>query len=483
MTSFVNYLIESGISLSLFALVYFLFLRRETFFSINCWFLLVSIGFSAVLPLLHIPFYTPQPTVLAEVTVTPYVNLLSTITVYGAGFTQEAETFVLSYSLFGYVYLIGVALFAIKFFIQLFQVIRLVVRNKVTTEGKIKLVVLDREISPFSFLNYIFVSNNLQNTKGWEKMLEHERQHIRQGHTFDVLLLEIIAIVQWFNPFFWMFRRALRENHEFLADQAVISHGTAPSWYKQILINQYVGDQIVIANNFNYSLIKIRIKMMSKIKSRKIANVKVLVGIVLAACLVAGFAFDQNVTVAQNPQPATQSKTIIVDGKKVQLSGDAAGIEKLFKAITESDNFDLKANKATGEVTLMPKMNVVGEVAVTGLADPKAEPSKNDDEVYLVVDEMPEYPGGSMALRTLLAQSVKYPIDAVKKGIQGKVYVNFVVEKDGSVGLVKIVRSIDPSLDAEALRVVKLLSNWKPGKQKGEVVRVSYTVPINFALQ
>lgn len=223
--------------------------------------------------------------------------------------------------------------------------------------------------------------------------------------------------------------------------------------------------------------------MMSKIKSRKIANVKVLVGIVLAACLVAGFAFDQNVTVAQNPQPATQSKTIIVDGKKVQLSGDAAGIEKLFKAITESDNFDLKANKATGEVTLMPKMNVVGEVAVTGLADPKAEPSKNDDEVYLVVDEMPEYPGGSMALRTLLAQSIKYPLDAVKKGIQGKVYVNFVVEKDGTVGLVKIARGVDPSLDAEAMRVVKLLTNWKPGKQKGKDVRVSYTVPIQFALE
>ena len=225
MTSFVNYLIESGISLSLFALVYFLFLRRETFFSINRWFLLVSIGFSAILPLLHIPFYTPQPTVLAEVTVTPYVNLLSTITVYGTGFTREAETFVLSYSLFGYVYLVGVVFFAIKFFIQLFQVGRLIKQNRVIPEGKIKLVVLDKEISPFSFLNYIFVSKNLQNTNGWEKMLEHERQHIRQGHTFDVLLLGIIAIVQWFNPFFWMFRRALRENHEFLADQAVISHG------------------------------------------------------------------------------------------------------------------------------------------------------------------------------------------------------------------------------------------------------------------
>ncbi len=462
MTSFVNYLIESGISLSLFALVYFLFLRRETFFSINRWFLLVSIGFSAVLPLLHIPFYTPQPTVLAEVTVTPYINLLSTITVYGAGFTQSAETFVLTYSLFGYLYLVGVALFAIKFFIQFSQIIRLILRNKVIAEGKIKLVVLDREISPFSFLNYIFVSKNLQNMQGWEKMLEHERQHIRQGHTFDVLLLEIIAIVQWFNPFFWMFRRALRENHEFLADQAVISHGTAPSWYKQILINQYVGDQIVIANNFNYSLIKIRIKMMSKIKSRKIANVKVLVGIVLAASLIAVFACEQKQTIKTEATPEEKTETISFQGQPLKVSGDSAIIESLKSLIS---------NEKMG-IPPPPPPPAPGSEALTF-----------DKDVFTVVEEMPEYPGGVGALRNFLAQTVKYPEDAIKKGIQGKVYVNFVVEKDGSVGAVKIVRGVSPELDAEALRVVKLLTNWKPGKQKGEDVRVSYTVPIQFKLQ
>lgn len=482
MNNFVNYLIESGISLSLFAVVYFLILRKETFFSVNRWFLLISVVFSAILPLLHIPFYEARPTVLAEVTVTPYVNLLSTITVYGTGFTAGAEHFVLNYSFLAYLYLVGVVFFAIKLCVQITQIIRLIVRNKVVTEGNIKLVFLDQDVSPFSFLKYIFVGKNLRETKGWEKMLEHEQQHIRQGHTFDVLMLEIIAIIQWFNPFFWMFRRALRENHEFLADQAVIAHGTAPSWYKQILINQYVGDQIVIANNFNYSLIKTRIKMLSKIKSRKIANVKVLVGLVLAACLVTGFAFEQNVTVAQNPQSTTQGKTIIVDGKKVQLSGDAAAIEKILNAVAESDNFDLKANKASGEITLVPKTNPVNEIIATAYGSEKASP-KNDDEVFVVVDEMPEYPGGVDALRRFLAQNVKYPVEAQKKGTQGKVYVNFVVEKDGSVGLVKIARGVSPELDAEGMRVVKLLSGWLPGKHNGKPVRVSYTLPINFALQ
>jgi TonB family protein len=466
MTSFVNYLIESGISLSLFALVYFLFLRRETFFGINRWFLLVSIGFSAVLPLLHIPFYTPQPTVLAEVTVTPYVNLLSTITIYGAGFTQSAETFVLTYSLVGYAYLIGVLLFSIKLFIQLFQIWWLIKQNKVIPEGKIKLVVLDREISPFSFLNYIFVSKNLQNTPGWEKMLEHERQHIQQGHTFDVLLLEFIAIVQWFNPFFWMFRRALRENHEFLADQAVISHGTAPSWYKQILINQYIGDQIVIANNFNYSLIKIRIKMMSKIKSRKIANVKVLIGMVLAASLIAVFACEQKQTIKAEVTPSEKNVTVTFQGKELQVSGDSATIESLKMLI------NTKVEMGVTELPTAPPPPIGKTITVDGR-----------DDVYVVVEEMPEFPGGVTALRNFLAQSVKYPAEAVSKGVQGKVYVTFIVDKDGSTKNAKIARGVDPSLDAEALRVVSSLPKWKPGMQKGQAVAVQYTVPINFRLQ
>jgi TonB family protein len=466
MTSFVNYLIESGISLSLFALVYFLFLRRETFFSINRWFLLVSIGFSAVLPLLHIPFYTPRPTVLAEVTVTPYVNLLSTITIYGAGFTQSAETFVLSYSFFGYVYLLGVALLALKFHFQLFQIVGLVTRNKVTAEGKIKLVVLDKEISPFSFLNYIFVSKNLQNMQGWEKMLEHERQHIRQGHTFDVLLLEIMAIFQWFNPFFWMFRRALRENHEFLADQAVISHGTAPSSYKQILINQYVGDQIVIANNFNYSLIKIRIKMMSKIKSSKLANVKILVGIVLAASLIAVFACEQKQTIKAEVTPSEKNVTVTFQGKELQVSGDSATIESLKMLI------NTKVEMGVTELPTAPPPPIGKTITVDGR-----------DDVYVVVEEMPEFPGGVTALRNFLAQSVKYPAEAVSKGVQGKVYVTFIVDKDGSTKNAKIARGVDPSLDAEALRVVSSLPKWKPGMQKGQAVAVQYTVPINFRLQ
>jgi len=108
---------------------------------------------------------------------------------------------------------------------------------------------------------------------------------------------------------------------------------------------------------------------------------------------------------------------------------------------------------------------------------------EDEAQVFFIVEEMPEFPGGELALRKFIAQSIKYPVIAQENGIQGKVYVNFVVDRDGTVTNAKIARGVDPSLDKEALRVVNSLPKWKPGKQRGKPVKVSYTVPINFVLQ
>jgi len=111
------------------------------------------------------------------------------------------------------------------------------------------------------------------------------------------------------------------------------------------------------------------------------------------------------------------------------------------------------------------------------------EEDVKEDEVFYIVEEMPAFPGGDAALLSYLARQVKYPVVAQENGIQGKVLVNFVVNTDGSITNAKIARPVDPSLDKEALRVVNGLPKWKPGKQGGKPVRVSYTVPINFVLQ
>lgn len=256
-----------------------------------------------------------------------------------------------------------------------------------------------------------------------KEMLAHEMEHVRQGHSFDILILELLTIFQWFNPFIWLLKRSLRENHEFLADNGVLKPGVSSANYRLLLLNSSFIQQPILANNFNYSLIKIRIKMITKIKSSKIAASKLTMGILVTAALFMVFGFDYSESLPQEKKTnATQTK----------------------------------------------------------------EPQKTDqaqDQVFVVVEQMPEFPGGELALREFIAKAIKYPDDAIKAGTQGKVYITFVVSKEGKVVDPKVARGVSPSLDAEALRVVKSLPIWIPGKQRGVNVAVSYTIPIAFALK
>jgi protein TonB len=122
-------------------------------------------------------------------------------------------------------------------------------------------------------------------------------------------------------------------------------------------------------------------------------------------------------------------------------------------------------------------------INVAPVISTQEEEEEEEAQVFFIVEDMPEFPGGEMALRTYIANQIKYPVIAQENGIQGKVYVTFVVGKDGSVSNASIARGVDPSLDKEALRVINTLPKWKPGKQRGKAVNVSYTVPINFQLQ
>jgi TonB family protein len=470
MNSAVNYIIESGVSLALLSLIYVLFLRKETFFRINRLFLLGSVLFSVILPVIKLRIFAPQSVILSEITVTPYRNLLESITVYSHGLSGTVEQAVLSANLLIYFYIAGVAFFFGRFLFRILQLLLIIRRNGVQSANGFKLVILEKETSPYSFMNYIFVSQSLMQSRGYDKMIEHEVEHVKQGHSLDVIILELLTVFQWFNPFMWMLNRAIRETHEFLADQAVLSKGVSRGEYKLLLLNQFVGGQLVIANNFNYSLIKNRIKMMSKIKSSKIAITKIAFGLLVATALIVAFACEQKESVISKKNQIDRVVKVTLSGELLKFDGDSADIEKLISIISKNGN-SVSYKDSSGQKVLMKIQTPTPQMKIEG------------EEVFYIVEEMPEYPGGEIALRQYMATAVKYPDDAVKKGIQGKVYVTFVVSKDGTVADAKIARGVDPSLDTEALRVVNNLPKWKPGKQKGQAVNVSYTVPINFKLQ
>ena len=428
-TTVVNFLVESGISLTIFTLIYLLFLRKETFFKLNRIYLMVSAVFSILLPFLHFRESTQMPTVmLGEVTVTAmrFQNLLQTVTVYGSNFTVKIEQLVQSIGLLKIIYLLGTIIFALLFVIRLIQITALILANESEVRNGIRIVKIRRDVTPFSFFNFVFINRNNADHPGMKEMLAHELEHVRQRHSLDVMILELVTISQWFNPFIWLLKRSIRENHEFLADHGVLKPGVSSAAYRLLLLGSSMEQQPVIANNFNYSLIKIRIKMMTKIKSRRTAALKLLMGILAIAALFVIFAFD---------------------GTQIQP----------------------QEKKTTGKTTEE--------------ASKAEQKTSTGNTVFMVVEKMPEFPGGEVAVREYIAKSIKYPEDAKKAGIQGKVYVTFVVDKTGKVVDSRLARSASPSLDKEALRVVETMPVWIPGQQRGENVAVEYTIPIQFKLQ
>lgn len=470
MNSAVNFILESGISLSLFSLIYVLFLRKETFFKLNRFFLLGSVLFSVVLPFLRFQIFNANPVMLAEVTVTPYRNLIEAVTVYGKDLSGSIEEAILSADAIIFVYLTGLVFLFFRFLVRIGRIFWLISDNQVQKMDGFKLVTLEKNISPFSFLNYVFLSDSLQKEDDHHKMIAHELEHVKQGHTFDVIILEVLSIFQWFNPFMWMLRHAIRENHEYLADQAVLSSGINRGYYKKLLLNQYMGDKFEIANNFNYSLIKNRIKMMSKLKSSKFANWKMFFGILAAAGLVVVFACEKKETFEMPNSGKEQTLKVTGQNEKLKIEGAVENLEKVKKLFSDNSDFETYYDSLEN-VLLLKKEN----------AEVKDEFENN--EVYYAVENMPEFPGGETALRKEITRLVQYPDKAVAKDIQGKVFVSFVVDKNGKITDAQIARGVHPALDKEALRVINSLPEWKPGTQKGEAVNVSYTVPINFALQ
>ncbi len=474
MNSAVNFLVESGVSLALLSLIYILFLRKETFFRLNRLFLLISVIFSILLPFLKFRVYDPQPLMLAEITVTPYRNLLEAVTIYGRDFSGSVENTISSSKIIILIYLVGLLFFLGRFIFRLMQVLLLIRKNPVHKNGSVKFVSIDKDFSPFSFLSYVFINPEKKSEPGYEKMVAHEMEHIKQGHTFDVLVLEIMTVFQWFNPFMWILKRVIRENHEYLADQAVLKAGISPAHYKHLLLNQAVGFQLEIANNFNSSLIKKRIKMISKIKSSKYAISKLVFGVLVAAALIIAFACDQKESIVQEEPPKDENvlilkHTILPDGK-IKIEGTDKDIEKYKNTFPIKSGFEITTD-SVGNTLLVQKEKI------------QMKSLSTDEQVFFITEVMPEFPGGEKALRQHIANAVKYPVIAQEKKIQGKVYVTFVVTKDGSVANVTIARGVDPSLDKEALRVVNELPKWTPARQKGEPVNVSYTIPINFQLQ
>jgi hypothetical protein len=278
MSDLLRYILESGVCLAFFYVIYWVLLKDETYFLLNRFYLVSALAMSFIIPGFNItsPFRTARavsaPVSLSQVQAMPTRTL------------GLADVLLV-------VYLAGVLVYLMRFVFHLIKLRSVVRRYGLQVRGGVKIVSVDREFAPFSFLNVVFLNEKDLNPDDLERILAHERVHIHQGHSLDVLLMELAIVLQWFNPFVWPYKKSLQETHEYLADDGVIAQGFSAVMYKRLVFEQHVGAQLFeFANNFKQSQIKRRLTMMSKIKSRNAAKLKLLFILPLASLLVLAFA-------------------------------------------------------------------------------------------------------------------------------------------------------------------------------------------------
>ena len=441
MTNFLIYDAKVAVLIIVFYMFYRLMLSRETFHRVNRVVLLLTAVASFVLPLCVI---TLHKTVRMEAVPTVSVGDLQMEVAADAG----PEWWQMLLPL---IFIIGVVATLGHTLTSILKVWLLIRRSEqhLQPDGTIVCVTGNAEVSPFSWMHYI-VMNRSDYEEHNAAILAHERGHIRLRHSWDLLLVDLLTALQWFNPAMWMLRQDLRAIHEYEADGEVLSQGINARQYQYLLISKASGiGGYSIANGISHSTLKNRITMMLHKKSNRRSLLKLLalipiVGLALAlnARTVTDYVYDE----PQKQQPVKKGKkagTIKVNGQEIK--------------VVEQDDI----------------VTMEGEV----------DQDQAKEDAFDVVEEMPEFPGGPKALMDYLMTNVKYPKTAFDANIQGRVIAQFVVDKEGTVRDAHVVKSVDPALDAEALRVINNMPKWRPGRQNGKVVNVKYTIPVNFNLQ
>jgi len=463
MGMFFIYSIKVAICLAAFYLFYKPLLSRDTFHAFNRATLLLLMLLSLVLPFVNIS--VDEPTVAYDGMV--QIEQLLAMGVVDDGPAPSGPTLI--QVLFA-IYIIGVALFLVGEICSLVRLHRLISgKYSVTTAEGIKIVVIDDDVAPFSWFNNIVISRS-DYESGRSEILIHEKAHIARRHSLDIMLCNMLLIFQWFNPAAWLLRRELQNIHEYEADEAVIQSGADASEYQLLLIRKAVGERLFsMANNLNHNSLKKRITMMLIKKSNPWNRAKILLTVPVAAVAVVAFATPKAESLSKEIE---HDSNALVNSVVRSMPGTA---EHLTMSTGEAGAAGMSAEAAAPETAAADSLR--GRVA--GVS---AGSSKDDGRVFDVVEDQPRYPGGTNALMAYLRDNIKYPAEAAKAGIQGKVIVQFVVGKDGTVRDVKPIRNISPELDAEAVRVVAAMPKWMPGYQRGEAVNVRYTLPVNFRM-
>lgn len=525
MEAFYVYILQVNVGLIVFYLLYRFLFSRDTFLQARRLFLLTVLGLAFLYPVIDFSDWNSGQTVL-QTAMAGYAILVNEA---AAVIVPEPEGVVFSWqNILLLLWGIGSALLLIGGLVQMGVVFRMAIQGKRQNCQGIEVIALKRQTTPFSFFKWIFVNPVFYEEEGLAEIIAHEKVHVREWHSVDTILSKMLCICFWFNPFVWLLQKEICQNLEFLADKKVIDSGYNRKNYQYHLLRLSTQpSRFSIVNNFNISPLKKRIIMMNKQKTSKIGLIKYAMLLPVTGLLILS---GNGRAVAEMTEKAFMSKTVtgvvsaaqsdqvenirkageMIEGKVVDENGKPIrGVSVIVKGTNvgtvsmEDGSYAIKGfEKATlvfsyvgketlevtaesgvkkrANVTLAKKPMKLEEVVVVGYGYDEATKPKSE-EIFVVVEEVPQFSEGEPV--RFIAKNIKYPARAAEQGVEGRVMVSFVVNKEGKVTEPKVVKSVHPLLDREAMRVIQNMPDWKPGKQRGVPVDVEFTLPVEFHLQ
>jgi hypothetical protein len=539
MNAVLTYLLNASIGIALFYSVFWLFLRNETFHRLNRSFLFLSLLLAVILPLfpLHYNVFVEN----TEQTSVPQTipDTFQNIPIFNgneeAGFTWNWEYALLL------IYMTGASIFFLRLLVQTFIIVGIVIKYHIKTINGQHIVENEKYGLPFSFFNIVFINPKFHTQEELPEILAHENVHIREKHWFDLLFIELLTVIFWFNPFIWFFERSIKQNHEYLADKGVLAQGHNIGKYQALLLNQLMGMQIIgITNNLNFALGTNRLKMMTKKKTSRLGGIKFVWALPVVALLL--FAFAE-----PNYQVKNIDDEVIVDRLVSNEAGNELTIQgKVINEKTEKPLCDATVlvkgttigtvTDENGEFTLVDtnaeidengnlKTTVVASYIGMKLTQMKVSSSNDKMKCTFLMGEdivfikravnreewtiLPPHPPHPVladfkrATSDLKAENKevfyivesmpKYPEgfkalndyvfekeNALKNDISGKANVLFTVLASGRVSDIKILKHDNEEVAKAAYKIVKEMPDWTPGKQRGKPVPVKYLLPVEF---
>ncbi|GAB3896332.1 hypothetical protein GCM10028803_13810 [Larkinella knui] len=505
MNAALEYLLKANLFLVLFYGCYWIWLRKHTFFRLNRTYLIVSVLLSLALPLVELPAEA------AETIPVPMVAFSLPVAIATADQPTGPDWETIGYWVYGLV----AAVMLLRLLVQITGVGRLIKRSERHHLDDYTLVLpADERVPTFSFFRYLVLCRRDAQTSN-TPIVAHELVHIRQGHSFDVLLLEVVQLFFWINPVLILYKQAIQQVHEFLADaQAEDKHQ-----YATFLIDYAFGVQPNTVTNgfFKPSLLKERIRMLQRRATSRWALGKYILVLPLLLSLLAMTSAREQLTdlvITASTEEGTISgkvqdskgqplpgATLVVMRTTTGAQTDAQGRYELknvpsdAKIVASFVGFESQVKAVSGkktlDFTLSAKVDSLQRVVVIGTsekpltpvsANPVSTTSPGKGETFSVVEQNPEFPGGMSALGLYLTKSIRYPAEARQNNTQGTVFVQFTVNTTGDIYGLRVKKGIGSGCDEEAVRVVSQMPRWTPGIQNGKPVLTQYVLPIQFQL-